>query len=132
MSTVSTKNFGEVKIAILNLLSDHEEHSADEIFAYVNNAIAPREITKSHMYTSISQLIDHGIEITKADNGGYCLKEEESRIIKDSKDFVVKRLAECMDYLQQRLSFDLSTLEYLSLKELNEELQNSISEIIDK
>lgn len=88
MSTVSTKNFGEVKIAILNLLSDHEEHSADEIFAYVNNAIAPREITKSHMYTSISQLIDHGIEITKADNGGYCLKEEESRIIKDSKDFV--------------------------------------------
>lgn len=49
-----------------------------------------------------------------------------------SKDFVVKRLTECMDYLQQRLSFDLSTLEYLSLKELNEELQNSISEIIDK
>lgn len=39
MSTVSTKNFGEVKIAILNLLSDHEEHSADEIFAYVNNEI---------------------------------------------------------------------------------------------
>ena len=83
------------------------------------------------MYTSISQLIDHGIEITKADNGGYCLKEEESRIIKDSKDFVVKRLTECMDYLQQRLSFDISTLEYLRLKELNEKLQNSISEIID-
>ena len=45
---------------------------------------------------------------------------------------MVKRLTECMDYLQQKLSFDLSTLEYLSLKDLNEKLQNSISEIIDK
>lgn len=129
MSTIEMYNFGEVKQITLQLLKDYEAHNIDEILTYVNSKIAPREISKSHMYTSISQLCNHGIPIDKVDSGIYCLRKDESKIINDAKNFLTEQLNACMDYLQKNLNFDLSTSEYCYLKELNEKLKSFNDEI---
>lgn len=128
---ITNNNFGELKQAILNILKDSQIHNIDEITAYVNNNLAPRVISKNHIYTAISQLSSHGINIEKLTTGTYCLKKDESNVIQNVHTVLTKQLTESINYLKKELSYDLSSYEYLHLKELNDKLQALINEIYD-
>lgn len=129
MNQTNTNNFGELKQTIMHFLKDNEIHTTDEILLYINNALKPRVISKSHFYTAISQLIKHNVPIEKLENGTYRLKEEEPSIIHNAQSFLIKQLTACNEYLQKQLCFDLSSSEYLSLKEYHMKIQHLINEL---
>lgn len=125
----TNNNFGELKQIILQYLSDYQIHNADEIVMHVNNKLAPKVISKSHIYTAISQLINHNIPIVKISTGTYRMKEDEPGIIQNTQSFLVKQLTDCKEYLQRELCFELSSSEYLQLKEFYDEIQQLINNI---
>lgn len=128
---MNTNNFGELKQIILQYLSDYQIHNVDEIVGYVNNKLTPKVISKPHIYTAISQLINHNIPIVKISGGTYRMKENEPDIIQNTQSFLVKQLTDCREYLQKELCFELSSSEYLQLKEFYDELQQLINIILN-
>lgn len=126
---MNTNNFGELKQIIIQYLSDYQIHNIDEIVVYVNNKLTPKVISKPHIYTAISQLMNHNIPIAKISSGTYRMEENEPDIIQNTQSYLVKQLTDCKEYLQRELCFELSSSEYLQLKEFYNELQQLINNI---
>ncbi len=127
----NSNNFGPVKQAILECLADHEIHDSANINSYIKSALPERNISKSLLFTSISQLTTHGIPIHKLGDGRYQLAQAEPILVKSAQIYVQKSLLECKKHLTQQLSFDLSNEEYCALKKLYIQIENFYKEIKD-
>ena len=125
----NSRNFGPVKQAILECLSDYEIHDSANIKAYIKSALPERNISKSLLFTSLSQLTTHGIPIHKLGDGRYQLAQTEPILVKSAQIYVQKNLLECKKHLMQQLSFDLSNEEYCALKKLYNQIENFYNEI---
>ena len=100
------RNYGEIKTEIINILSDEQVHTLDEINIKLNNKIG-KIISKQHLCTSITQLISNGEEIVRVGTGEYCKKKNGN----DEIPFDTKIVEMCKEWnktLESELSYNLT------------------------
>lgn len=132
------RNYGKLKTAILDVLSDGKPRSADSILEMINEKHGISNISKSHLYTSIAQLINAGEKINKVGRGIYNIGteriEEESLNEGVELEGYTEVLNTCNDLqksLKKMLTFDLSEekfSKYRKLFMLNQEYITKLKE----
>lgn len=119
------REYGELKKEILNIFSDGDVHSSDEILNLINEKFG-NNISIEHIRTAISQLRNNGEPIKRVSKGNYIRGVDAYY-----RSEIIKLLKKWNKELQSRSSFfDISEYEYGENKRLFQKNQEYIDDLI--
>lgn len=148
------QKFGEVKLNIIKVLSDGKSHSINDIHEEVNKLVG-KEVSKSNICTSISQLVNKEGIINRQGVGQYKLINKEAlNLLKETeakektvekKELQMKNeitIGEVINYcelwqeqLNDELSYSMSKEKFISngkIIELNKKYISDLKKIFKK